>query len=72
MRLMQKYDKDEGVVGVTDLERWPIGSAAVDFLSATETAGSIDSLKKQPLLVAKRRLREDLVVLARATLLSCT
>lgn len=46
MRLMQKYDKDEGVVGVTDLERWPIGSAAVDFLSATETAGSIDSLKK--------------------------
>ena len=45
MRLIQKYDKDEGVVGVNDLERWPIGSAAVDFLSATEAAGSISSLR---------------------------
>ncbi|OQE59987.1 hypothetical protein PENNAL_c0321G03078, partial [Penicillium nalgiovense] len=45
MRLMQKYDKDQGVVGVNDLERWPIDSAAVDFLSATETAESIKSLR---------------------------
>jgi hypothetical protein len=45
MRLMQKYDKDQGVVGVNDLERWPIDSAAVGFLSATETAGSIKSLR---------------------------
>jgi hypothetical protein len=42
---MQKYDKDQGVVGVNDLERWPIDSAAVGFLSATETAGSIKSLR---------------------------
>ncbi|CAG8656354.1 unnamed protein product, partial [Penicillium salamii] len=27
IRLMQKYDKDQGVVGVNDLERWPIDSA---------------------------------------------
>ena len=45
MRLMQKCDKDEGVVGVNDLERWPIDSAAVGFLSATETAGTIKSLR---------------------------
>ncbi|KAJ6118318.1 hypothetical protein N7471_013785 [Penicillium samsonianum] len=70
MRLMQKCDKDEGVVGVNDLERWPIDSAAVGFLSATETAGSIKSLRHQPLLAGKHRPSDDLVVLARAALLS--
>ncbi|KAJ5522390.1 hypothetical protein N7527_006505 [Penicillium freii] len=70
MRLMQKCDKDEGVVGVNDLERWPIDSAAVGFLSATETAGTIKSLRNQPLLAAKHRPSDDLVVLARAALLS--
>lgn len=45
MRLMQKCDKDEGVVGVNDLERWLIDSAAMGFLSATETAGTIKSLR---------------------------
>ncbi|KAL2696046.1 hypothetical protein AAEP93_003346 [Penicillium crustosum] len=70
MRLMQKCDKDEGVVGVNDLERWPIDSAAVGFLSATETAGTIKSLRNQPLLAAKHRPGDDLVVLARAALLS--
>ncbi|KAI2716303.1 hypothetical protein N7455_006027 [Penicillium solitum] len=70
MRLMQKCDKDEGVVGVNDLERWPIDSAAVGFLSATETAGTIKSLRNQPLLAGKHRPGDDLVVLARAALLS--
>jgi len=46
MRLMQKYDKDEGIVGVDDLKRWPIGSAAVSFLSATAATASIELLKK--------------------------
>lgn len=45
MRLMQKNGKDQGVVGVNDLERWPIDSAAVEFLSATETAESIRLLR---------------------------
>ncbi|KAJ5203015.1 hypothetical protein N7449_005094 [Penicillium cf. viridicatum] len=70
MRLIQKCDKDEGVVGVNDLERWLIDSAAVGFLSATETAGTIKSLRNQPLLAAKHRPSDDLVVLARAALLS--
>ncbi|KAF4772556.1 hypothetical protein HAV15_012181 [Penicillium sp. str.  len=70
IRLMQKYDKDQGVVGVNDLERWPIDSAAVEFLSATETAESIRLLRNQPLLAGKHRPSDDLVVLARAALLS--
>ncbi|CDM38392.1 Protein kinase-like domain [Penicillium roqueforti FM164] len=70
MRLMQKYDKDKGIIGVNDLDRWPIDSAAVGFLSATETAGSIKSLRNQPLLAGKHRPCDDLVVLARAALLS--
>ncbi|OQE63141.1 hypothetical protein PENNAL_c0250G12113 [Penicillium nalgiovense] len=70
MRLMQKNGKDQGIVGVNDLERWPIDSAAVEFLSATETAESIRSLRNQPLLAEKHRPNDDLVVLARAALLS--
>ncbi|KAI2669600.1 hypothetical protein LCP963914a_9905 [Penicillium roqueforti] len=46
MRLMQKYDKEEGVAGVTILCRWPIDSDAVRFLSATATAVSIAPLKE--------------------------
>ncbi|KAJ5037859.1 hypothetical protein NUH16_011465 [Penicillium rubens] len=70
MRLMQKNGKDQGLVGVNDLERWPIDSAAVEILSATETAESIRSLRNQPLLAEKHRPNDDLVVLARAALLS--
>ena len=38
MELMQKYVKEDGVVGIEDLDRWPSDSAAVDFLSATTSA----------------------------------
>ncbi|KAJ5346762.1 uncharacterized protein N7506_000015 [Penicillium brevicompactum] len=71
IRLIQKYDKDQDVISVINLERWPIDSAAVGFLSATETAGSIKSLRnQQPLLTGKHRPSKDLVVLTRAALLS--
>jgi len=89
MRLMQKYDKDEGIIGVDDLKRWPIGSAAVSFLSATGATRSIKSLKmvrspdkfprcanchanshELPLVAAKRNPAGDLIILARAALLS--
>lgn len=46
MQLMQKFDKEEGVAGVDDLERWPVNSNAVRFLSATATTVSIESLKE--------------------------
>lgn len=45
MELMQKYVKDDGVIGVDDVERWPVDSDAVGFLSATTSAGSIEELK---------------------------
>ncbi|KAJ5544082.1 hypothetical protein N7494_005361 [Penicillium frequentans] len=70
MRLMQKYEKEEGVAGVDYLRRWPVDSDAVGFLSATATTVSIRSLKEQPLVAAKHRPASDLVVLARTILLS--
>lgn len=44
MELMQKHVKEDGVVGIEDLNRWPFDSAAVDFLSATTSASSTKQL----------------------------
>ena len=44
MELMQKYAKDDGVIGVENLDRWPLGSKAVDFLSQTTSAQSYGNL----------------------------
>lgn len=46
MELMQKYCKDDGVVGVENLDRWPIDSKAVTFLSETTSAISVHELIK--------------------------
>jgi hypothetical protein len=46
MQLMQKCDKEASVIGVEDLERWPIESAAVGFSSVSGTAASLETLKK--------------------------
>lgn len=35
MELMQGYAKEDGVVGIDDLSRWPYDSDAVQFLSMT-------------------------------------
>ncbi|KAF3004519.1 hypothetical protein E8E15_001273 [Penicillium rubens] len=69
MQLMQKFDKEEGVAGVDDLERWPVNSNAVRFLSATATTVSIESLK-EPLVATKNCSASDLVILARTVLLA--
>ena len=45
MELIQKYVKDDGVVGVDDLQRWPSDSDAVGFLLATTYTSSISQLK---------------------------
>lgn len=50
MELMQKYVKEDGVVGIEDLDRWPSDSAAVDFLSATTSASSAKQLMTHRLL----------------------
>lgn len=46
MELMQKYIKDNEMVGVDDLDRWPVDSAAFGFLSAISAATSIEALKE--------------------------
>lgn len=40
--------KDDGVVGVDEVERWPVDSDALRFLSALVTIKSIESLKEVP------------------------
>ena len=44
MESTQKHVKEDGVVGIEDLDRWPSDSAAVDFLSATTCASSAKQL----------------------------
>ena len=46
MELMQKYAKDDGAIGIDNLNRWPADSEAVKFLSMTTSAASIEELKK--------------------------
>ncbi|KAJ5998183.1 hypothetical protein N7522_009843 [Penicillium canescens] len=46
MELMQNYAKDDGVVGIDDLERWSTCPAAIEFLSAITLASSFEELKK--------------------------
>lgn len=46
MCLMQKYEKKKGTIGVDDLDRWPVGTDAFEFLSATSSIGSLEDLKE--------------------------
>lgn len=46
MELMQKYAKDDGAVGIDDLERWSACPVAIEFLSAITSASSFEELKK--------------------------
>ena len=42
MEFMQTYDKNDGVVGVDDLDRWPVDSDA----STVSSTLSIEALKQ--------------------------
>ena len=44
--LMQGFVREDGILGVHDLERWPVDSRAVNFLSETTSAGSLDGLRQ--------------------------
>lgn len=55
MELMQKYAKEDGAIGIDNLNRWPADSEAVKFLSMTTSAGSVEELKKVS-KVASRKL----------------
>lgn len=70
MELMQKYVKDDGAVGIDNFDRWRTSSAAIEFLSATTSAGSLEELKKQRLLTEICWATGDLIGLAWFALIS--
>ncbi|EEH47854.2 serine/threonine protein kinase [Paracoccidioides brasiliensis Pb18] len=70
MELMDKDAKEDGAVGVNDLQRWPSGSNAVGFLSATTSTDSLDELKKHPLVTRRRWSKGYLVRLVSFALIS--
>ena len=41
---MQKYTKEDGAVGIEDLEHWPSDCDAIEFLSLTTSAASVNGL----------------------------
>ncbi|KAH7378887.1 hypothetical protein BKA64DRAFT_698219 [Cadophora sp. MPI-SDFR-AT-0126] len=45
-----KYVKEDGAIGVDNLQRWPSNLGAVGFLSATTSTASTAELLKHPLL----------------------
>lgn len=46
MELMQTYDKNDGLVGVDDLDRWPVDSDAFGFLSTVPSTVSVEALEQ--------------------------
>ncbi|KAJ0418425.1 hypothetical protein BJY00DRAFT_302817 [Aspergillus carlsbadensis] len=70
MELMQKYVKDDGVVGLDNLDCWQSSSAAIKFLSVMTSASSLEELKKQRLLTETCWATGDLIGLAWFALIS--
>ncbi|KAL4912613.1 hypothetical protein BDW62DRAFT_194192 [Aspergillus aurantiobrunneus] len=64
MQLMQSYEMDDGIIGVDNIDRWPLDSEAFVFLEATSSAQSVDALMKHP-FVAKKHSLGGLAALAR-------
>jgi hypothetical protein len=46
MQLMQSYEMGDGIIGVDNIDRWPLDSEAFGFLEATSSAQSVDALMK--------------------------
>ncbi|CZT07743.1 uncharacterized protein RCO7_11235 [Rhynchosporium graminicola] len=60
MELMQKYQNDDGAIGLEDFSRYPSDCDAVDFLAATTSATSAEELIRHRLLrnnVQKEQLK---------------
>ncbi|KAF8855967.1 kinase-like protein [Acephala macrosclerotiorum] len=60
MELMQKYVKEDGAIGVDNLDRWPLSSNAVKFLFATTSIASAAELLEHSLL-ARPWQKESLI-----------
>ncbi|KAL4766962.1 hypothetical protein BDW60DRAFT_212445 [Aspergillus nidulans var. acristatus] len=50
LELMEGPDAGERSTGVRNLHRWPLGSDAVDFVSAITSAASLEDLRKHALI----------------------
>lgn len=46
MELLQKYVKEDGAIGIDNINRWAPDSEPLEFLSMTTLPTSIDTLKK--------------------------
>ncbi|PYI07381.1 hypothetical protein BO78DRAFT_406634 [Aspergillus sclerotiicarbonarius CBS 121057] len=68
MELMEGDSLHEGAIGVKNLTRWPSDSDAVQFLSATTSADSLEELQRQPLLSKREWDKSHLVWLVLYTL----
>ncbi|KAE8311025.1 hypothetical protein BDV41DRAFT_579024 [Aspergillus transmontanensis] len=65
MRLMQKYEKDDGLIGINDVKRWPLDSCAVDFLTTTSSVQPVEALQQHPFVAEHTLPRGELIGLAR-------
>jgi hypothetical protein len=46
MELMQKYKKEDGLIGIENIKRWPADSNAVKFLALTTSVAAVAALLK--------------------------
>ncbi|KAK5044691.1 hypothetical protein LTR84_010583 [Exophiala bonariae] len=58
MQLMQKYAKDDGTIGIDNLNRWSESSEPVKFLLMTNTTTSIQELMQHAFLKLPWRKEE--------------
>ena len=63
MELLQKYVKDDGKVGIENLDRWPSDSVAVTFLSSTITASSLKTLMEVRISYSASRIHSHIYCL---------
>ncbi|KAJ5392906.1 hypothetical protein N7465_011880, partial [Penicillium sp. CMV-2018d] len=70
MELMQNYAKDDGALGIDNLDRWRPWPAAIGFLSAITSASSFEEPKRLRLLAEIRWCPGDLIGLAWFALIS--
>ncbi|KAL6229358.1 hypothetical protein BDW75DRAFT_235262 [Aspergillus navahoensis] len=56
MQLMQSYEMGDGIIGVDNIDCWPLDSEVFGFLEATSSARSVDVLMKHPFVVKQHSL----------------
>ncbi|GIJ84942.1 hypothetical protein Asppvi_003797 [Aspergillus pseudoviridinutans] len=69
MYLMQKCARKDGVLGVDNVKRWPLDSAAVDFLTLISSSTSLCPLTQHVLITRESGNRSDVAGLASQILL---